>query len=80
MRRVPSSLGSPFDVFLAFVGLAAVNAALAAAVPAVAAARLSEGRAAGRVIGAAACGVAGFIVYLLAGLTAWAFRHFYGES
>jgi hypothetical protein len=70
-RLLPPMFASPFDAFLAFVVLAAFNAILAAAVPTIATAWLSEGRVAGRVAGAVACGAVGLLVYVLAGLIAW---------
>jgi len=66
LRRVPASVAGPWDAFLVFLAITAVNAALAAAIPAIAAARLSEGRAAARVVVAVACGATGLLVYALA--------------
>ena len=66
LRHVPASIAGTWDAFLAFLAIAAVNAALAAVIPAVAAARLLEGRAAVKIIVAVACGTAGLGVYTFA--------------
>jgi hypothetical protein len=66
LRRVPASVARPWDAFIALLAIAAINAAVAAGVPAAVAARMSGGRTAAKVVVAIACGATGLVIYVLA--------------
>jgi hypothetical protein len=66
LRRVPASVARPWDAFIALLAIAAVNAAVAAGIPAVVAARMSGERTVGRVVAAITCGATSLLIYVLA--------------